>query len=289
MGVYTRVSGIYCITNIQNNKKYIGYSKNIRKRWDTHKCRLRRNLSHCTHLQSAWNYYGEGFFVFSILEVLSDKLTKQEYESIETTWVLKFQTHLSEYGYNGVLPGTIPSKEEGSYERTNNRIPLEFICINMNTKEVSNAIGIQEVVTITGIVSRNKIIDLTSHWEGKCKRKSLYGWIIIRKERYNPEFDYIGYKKKRRCKNEVKKTWKDYYNKTKYRKAPEDIIPYKDRNLKRVSVVAVNVITKEEKIYTMLKDCYKEFMLAKVYKCLNAPFGKYQHRGYYFRRIEKEN
>lgn len=35
-----KVSGVYCIINILNNKKYIGSSKNIYSRWFKHKANL---------------------------------------------------------------------------------------------------------------------------------------------------------------------------------------------------------------------------------------------------------
>ena len=37
-------SGIYCIENIENNKKYIGQSKNINGRWYKHKNELKRGV-----------------------------------------------------------------------------------------------------------------------------------------------------------------------------------------------------------------------------------------------------
>ncbi len=61
-------SGIYCILNLNNNKRYIGSSNNIRKRLWKHRSLLR----HCKHendkLQNSWNKHGEDCFEFSILE-----------------------------------------------------------------------------------------------------------------------------------------------------------------------------------------------------------------------------
>lgn len=53
-------SGIYCIINIKNSKRYIGSSKNIRQRLWTHRACLRHNNHENAHLQAAWNKYGEG-------------------------------------------------------------------------------------------------------------------------------------------------------------------------------------------------------------------------------------
>lgn len=60
--------GIYWITNLVNNKIYIGSSINIKKRFNQHKSNLRHNR-HCNqHLQRAWNKYGEENFIFQLVE-----------------------------------------------------------------------------------------------------------------------------------------------------------------------------------------------------------------------------
>jgi group I intron endonuclease len=59
--------GVYKITNIINNKCYIGSSKNIKKRWYEHKRQLRKNQHHSKALQRAFNKYGEKNLVFEIL------------------------------------------------------------------------------------------------------------------------------------------------------------------------------------------------------------------------------
>ena len=286
MGIYTKVSGIYCITNIINNKKYVGHSLNIKKRWEGHKFHLRRGTSPHTHLQSSWNIYGENMFIFSILEIMPYGLTKQQYEEVETKWVLKFNTHKSDFGYNSVLPGTIHLTNNDENITNTNHTTISFICINLLTKEKVTLCGRGEVNDCTNI-SEGKIYDLANYWLGIGKRKSLNNWIVIREEDYNPEFDYIGYKKIRKDKLLAPKTWKDYEHTRKpRRKNPEDIIPREQRNLKKIPIIAVNIETGEETYYRMMKDCYKEFLQCKVYKCINAPFGKHQHRGYYFKRAE---
>jgi group I intron endonuclease len=61
-------SGIYKITNILNNKCYIGSAINIENRWRTHKTTLAKGKHHSGHLQNAWNKYGANAFEFSIIE-----------------------------------------------------------------------------------------------------------------------------------------------------------------------------------------------------------------------------
>jgi group I intron endonuclease len=61
-------SGIYLIKNNKDNKCYLGSSKNLKTRKNTHLSKLRNN-KHCNiHLQRAFNRDGEDCFYFEVLE-----------------------------------------------------------------------------------------------------------------------------------------------------------------------------------------------------------------------------
>lgn len=60
--------GIYKITNIRNNKCYVGSSIDIRKRWNKHQSELNRNIHKNIYFQNAWNKYGKDSFIWEILE-----------------------------------------------------------------------------------------------------------------------------------------------------------------------------------------------------------------------------
>jgi predicted GIY-YIG superfamily endonuclease len=78
------VSGIYAIVNTLNNKKYIGSSENLRKRYRQHFNNLNKNKHVNTHLQRAYNKYGASVFEFWILE---------ECENIRDTLITKECRH----------------------------------------------------------------------------------------------------------------------------------------------------------------------------------------------------
>lgn len=61
--------GIYCIENTRDNKKYIGLSCDIHRRWHEHKSDLRNNRHANIYLQRAWNVYGEEAFDFYVIEL----------------------------------------------------------------------------------------------------------------------------------------------------------------------------------------------------------------------------
>lgn len=60
-------TGIYQILNLVNNKRYIGSAINIERRFKEHLKGLRGNIHYNTHLQRAWNKYGETSFKLEVL------------------------------------------------------------------------------------------------------------------------------------------------------------------------------------------------------------------------------
>lgn len=59
-----KICGIYCIENKINNKKYIGMSRDIKRRWSEHKTELNTHTHVNQYLQSSWGKYGKDNFDF---------------------------------------------------------------------------------------------------------------------------------------------------------------------------------------------------------------------------------
>ena len=94
-----KISGIYCIENLVNSKKYIGLSNDIYRRWSNHLCELEGNYHVNIHLQNAWNKYGKEQFIFYILE----KCDESKLNSREQFWIEYYDTF--KYGYNRTIGG----------------------------------------------------------------------------------------------------------------------------------------------------------------------------------------
>jgi group I intron endonuclease len=60
-------SGVYAIIHRDSGRWYVGQSQDPRKRWNGHRCHLRRGTHHCAPLQYAWAKYGEDAFSFEVL------------------------------------------------------------------------------------------------------------------------------------------------------------------------------------------------------------------------------
>lgn len=67
MGENMKKSGIYCIENLINGKKYIGQSVDLKRREYRHFSELRGSYHYNSHLQRAFNKYGKKSFKFKIL------------------------------------------------------------------------------------------------------------------------------------------------------------------------------------------------------------------------------
>ncbi len=93
-------SGIYCIENTINNKKYIGQSKNIYQRISTHNACFKYNSKkENQYLLNSVNKYGIENFKYYVLVSISEydeNLLKQ----LELHYMKKYNVTNSLYGYN---------------------------------------------------------------------------------------------------------------------------------------------------------------------------------------------
>ena len=93
-----QLSGIYCIENLVNGDKYIGQSRNVRKRMTSYH-------SNCHALLGAIKKYGKKNFKNYIIVLCEDvELNRLEIECIKI-----FSSHVNEKGYNISLGGSIPN------------------------------------------------------------------------------------------------------------------------------------------------------------------------------------
>ncbi|HBI37095.1 MAG TPA: hypothetical protein DDY71_05570 [Spirochaetia bacterium] len=109
-----KTSGIYCIENILNNKKYIGQAQNCHKRIKAHIYNLKNNKETCIYLQRAWNKYGIANFIFYIIE----KCSIQELNNKEIYYIKELQSHISSHGYNISWGGDAPMRNRKHSEET---------------------------------------------------------------------------------------------------------------------------------------------------------------------------
>lgn len=94
--VYPRGTVVYKITNLANNKVYVGHTVDIRKRVKDHRQGLIKGIHHSSHLQKSYNKYGIDNFEVSIIEFCNndDVIAREQY------WMNHFKSNDRQFGYN---------------------------------------------------------------------------------------------------------------------------------------------------------------------------------------------
>lgn len=86
-------SGVYCLLNTVNGKRYIGFSNNIRRRIKEHVIRLNRDPENYYHNKDLINDWKIHDFVAVVLELTNDS-SREEYLT------RYYNSYISESGYN---------------------------------------------------------------------------------------------------------------------------------------------------------------------------------------------
>lgn len=92
------MTGIYCITNMLNEKKYVGQSIDIEMRWKHHKtdCFNPNASSYKTYFYQALRKYGVDNFSFDVIE----ECTEEELDDREIYWIKTLKSNNRMIGYN---------------------------------------------------------------------------------------------------------------------------------------------------------------------------------------------
>lgn len=149
--------GIYKITNMVNNKCYIGQSIDINRRFKEHQNGLNKKVGHNPYFQNAWDKYGEENFAFEIIEEVDDTNLLDEREIF---YISFYKSNDKDYGYNATPGGNcFIGKEEtrnklSISKRFNNshlteqdvrEIKMCMYCL-MDRKEIAKKYNVSEKV-----------------------------------------------------------------------------------------------------------------------------------------------
>lgn len=166
-------SGIYTITNLINDKVYIGFTKDFLKRRVSHWNYLRAGNHPNYHLQNAVNQYGIENFEFEVLEECEERFLFSQ----EHYWALLLNTTNNKFGYN-IKPTHPYGLNMTSYEMRE----------NMRINRKGKAIGRKSwnKGTILSESSRKKLSD--SHKGIKLSNSHKRNISIAGRNRYRRPF-----------------------------------------------------------------------------------------------------
>lgn len=125
-----KVSGIYAIKNLINNKIYIGQSIDIKRRCNTHRYKLNHLKHPNKYLQKEWIKYGKENFIFEIIEKCDDILLKEK----EKYWIKYYNTTNINKGYNIKIGG--------------NGGNINYICSEETKKKLREANSIGKIIQL---------------------------------------------------------------------------------------------------------------------------------------------
>lgn len=179
-------SGIYCIVNIINQKRYIGSSKNLYNRIGAHRSYLRKGIHQNAKLQNAWNKYGEKNFQYFILEFCEEaKLLEREQFYINTIkpWyniILEVQeVKISEESKKKMSKSRIKGFKEGTIKLYQEK---EIHQYSLDGKYIQTFKSIKEAAETVGI-ARTSINRFLS---GVYKKGGNFLWSLTKEDHLPP-------------------------------------------------------------------------------------------------------
>ena len=173
--------GIYSITNVENNKMYIGQSSNIEWRWKHHVSDLRYNRHHNKHLQSSWNKYGESAFIFNVIEECDTK----ELDTREIYWIETYDTYNSGYNLDKGGQGTRGYKhtEEEILKMIQIQKPKVVLQLDKDLNIIERWLSASQAGKKLGCSART----IKACCERRDHQKTVKGCFWVYEEDYNSE------------------------------------------------------------------------------------------------------
>lgn len=193
------IIGIYMIKNKTTNKVYIGQSIDINNRWIRHKSELNNNKHTNSHLQHAWNKYGESDFLFEIIK----ECEEYELNDLEVFYIQQYDSINTGYnlceGGNGIRGYKHSIEEIEKMRMVQN--PKTILQIDKNLNIVSKWFGSSHIEKTLSYSRRN----IEQCCNMKYGHKTAYGYFWFYEDDYNNHnIDWDYYLSERKTEKEGK-------------------------------------------------------------------------------------
>lgn len=167
---YKKISGIYCITNKLNEKKYIGESTNIKRRWNEHKNRSIKPYKpdqFRKELYQDMRKYGIDNFDFKIIEECSAEDLKER----EIYWINQLNTY--ENGYNNSYGGHLPCKTYEHHLTDHGMAVLTIGEVKMCREAYKNGFSSREIFEKYNFIEKITYSGFLRMWHGKTWKEIM--------------------------------------------------------------------------------------------------------------------
>lgn len=245
-------SGIYLITNLINEKKYVGQSVDISRRWWVHANGYEKSL-----ISSAIKKYGKNNFSFQILIEL-DNIDDM---NLLEPFFIKHYNSLSEngQGYNIKVGGKNSPQSQSTKLKISKANKGKYKGLTWNEKYgLARSLAIKSKLkkSMKGRIAWNKGISQT--FESNQKRSNSIKKLIENRKKQNPELEKMIQEKKSKS---MKLAWLTGKKNSNNMKGIKKSIEHK-KKLSQKSLDFYSSLTKEElleKNCNKLRRCKKGF------------------------------
>lgn len=172
-----KICGIYKITNLINGKVYIGQSRDIKRRWSSHRSDFLKDKKDYV-LYRAFRKYGIENFSFEVIE----KCSENELDEKEKFYIAEYDSFLGD-GYNMTLGGQgviYPMTEEYRIKQSRNSGGEPIIQLSLDGEYIKEFFSTAEAERVLNIPHENIIKVLNGDY------KSTGNYIFVRKALYDP-------------------------------------------------------------------------------------------------------
>ena len=254
-----KISGIYCIYNNINHKRYIGSAVNLHERLIRHLHELKTNQHFNDHLQHSVEKYSIDAFYIDIIQSF-DSIDYEKLLDLEDFYILKYNTLDPDSGYNLRLNSSFPILSEESV-------------LKRKQKHNSHKIKIKAFYAKTGEFYKDynsitecayDLHDQTSNISKALKSltRQVKGFILIKASEYDSTKCYKQvFNRVNTEETKLKKRKNNTRNKIIYVLTKESKIEYFS-----ISEAARQLNLKSDSLCHLLKKhkniCYKEFLIS---------------------------
>ena len=198
---------IYSITNIIDNKKYVGSAVDYNVRRIRHLSNLRCNRHHSSYLQNSFNKHGETNFIFDILEIVDDisKLIEVEQKWIDDikpefnmTLIAGLNSHLgvkrsdeTKKKMSQVRVGMVFTQtHKDNISKSKKGVSINGT--NMNKDKIGKSLSAEQKNKIK-LSNQGKIVseETKKKISETLKKKNLVSAVAIRVEKYSLDDEFL--------------------------------------------------------------------------------------------------